>query len=100
MKLPQSGSLRRSDNNTNHNTKMYSINEIRKQNNQRKADFDNARDGTFAVLRDGGILLRHGVFSKIIDDKAEAADFLAKVKDKGTGYVKLVVKSYWEAVPA
>ena len=100
MDLPPLGSLRRSDNNTNHNTKMYHITETRKQNGQRKADLDNAREGTFAVLRNGGILLRNGVFSKTIDDKNEAAEFLAKVKDKGTGYVKLVVKSYWEAVPA
>lgn len=75
---------------------MYGINEIRKQNSQRKADFDNARDGTFAVLRHGGILLRNGVRSRTIDDKVEAAEFLAKVKDKGTGYVKQVVQSYFE----
>ena len=79
---------------------MNGISEIRKANAQRKADFDNARDGTFAVLRHGGILLRCGARSKTIDDKVDAAAFLAKVKDKGTGYVKNVVKSYFEAVPA
>jgi sensor histidine kinase regulating citrate/malate metabolism len=75
---------------------MMGVSEIRKINSQRKADFDNARDGTFCVLRHGGILIRNGARSKTIDDKAEAAEFLAKVKDKGTGYVKQVVKSYFE----
>ena len=75
---------------------MYHVSEIRKQNAQRKADFDNSRDGTFAVLRHGGILLRSGARSRTIDDKEEAAAFLAKVRDKGTGYIKQVVKSYFE----
>lgn len=79
---------------------MYSINEIRKQNNQKQADFDNARDGTFCVLRNGGILLRHGARSKTIDDKQEAADFLARVKDKGTGFIKVVVKEHFAPIAA
>ena len=80
---------------------MQGINEIRKANAQAQADFDNARDGTFAVLHNGGILLRNGVFSKTIDDKDEAAAFLDKVRGASTGIVRLAVKSYWEeAVPA
>jgi hypothetical protein len=79
---------------------MTGINEIRKANAQKKADFDNARDGTFCTLRHGGILLRCGPRSKTIDDKAEADEFLARVRDKGTGYVKQVVKSYFEPMTA
>lgn len=79
---------------------MYHISETRKQNAQKKADFDNARDGTFCVLRHGGILLRNGARSKTIDDKQEAASFLHKVRDKGTGYVKQIVQSYFEPVTA
>lgn len=75
---------------------MYGINEIRKQNAQKRADFENSRDGTFAVLRHGGILLRSGVRSRVIDDKEEAAAFLASVRDKGTGYIKKVVQSHFE----
>ena len=75
---------------------MYHINEIRKRNSQHKADLDNAREGTFCTLRCGGILLRKGAVSKTIDDKQEAATFLARVRDKGTGYTKQVVKSYFE----
>lgn len=79
---------------------MYHITETLKQNKQRKADLDHARDGTFCVLRCSGVLLRNGVRSKTIDDKSEAAAFLAKVRDKGAGYVKTVVKSYFTPVPA
>lgn len=67
-----------------------------KRDAQEKADLDNARDGTFCVLKHGGILLRSGAVSKTIDNKDEVASFLAKVRDKGTGYIKLVVKSYFE----
>lgn len=73
---------------------MYSINEIRKQNSQKQADFENARDGTFCTLRCGGVLIRSIRSSKVLDgDDAKA--FLTKVKDKGTGYVKQVVNSYF-----
>jgi len=67
-----------------------------KRDHKEKADLDNARDGTFCTLRHGGILLRSGARSRTIDDVKEAAAFLAKVRDKGTGYVKLTVKSYFE----
>lgn len=73
---------------------MFSINEIRKQNSQKQADFENSRDGTYCSLRCGGVLIRSIRSSKVLDgDDAKA--FLAKVKDKGTGYVKQVVKSYF-----
>jgi hypothetical protein len=79
---------------------MYHINEIRKQNAQKQADLNNAREGTFCVLRDGSVLLRNGVFSKTIDDKADAASFLERVRDQSTGVIKGIVKSYFEPVPA
>ncbi len=79
---------------------MTGVNEIQKLNATNRADLANSRDGTFAVLRCGGILLRNGLISKTIDDKVEAAAFLAKVRDKGTGYVKTVVQSYFTPVSA
>ena len=73
---------------------MYSISEIRKQNNQKKTDLDNARDGTFCILRHGGVLIRSIRSSKTLEGR-DAKEFLDKVKDKGTGYVKQVVNSYF-----
>lgn len=73
---------------------MYHISEIRKQNSQKQADHENARDGTFCTLANGGVLIRSSRSSKVLDDK-DAEEFLAKVKDKGTGYVKKVVASYF-----
>lgn len=92
----------------NHNqlttTHMYGINEIKKQNCQKQADFDNARNGTYCVLRHGGVLIRSGVFSKTLDDKQDVANFLGKVLGKSTGVVRSVVQSYFtpkqEAVTA
>lgn len=74
---------------------MYGINEIKKQNSQKQADFDNARNGTFCVLSSGGILIRSGVFSKTIDDKEKVGEFLDKVKGKSTGIIRSVVQSYF-----
>lgn len=74
---------------------MHGINEIRKQNAQKQADFENARDGTYCVLRHGGVLIRSIRSSKTLDGD-DAKEFLAKVRDKGTGYVKQVVNSYFQ----
>ena len=74
---------------------MYGINEIKKQNSQKQADYDNARAGTYCVLRHGGILIRSGVFSKTLDDKQDVANFLGKVTGKSTGVVRKVVESYF-----
>lgn len=73
---------------------MFGINEIRKQNNQRKTDLDNSRDGTFCTLANGGVLIRSIRSSKTLDGP-DAQEFLAKVKDKGTGYIKTVVAGYF-----
>lgn len=74
---------------------MYGINEIRKQNCQNKADLDNARAGTYCILRSGGILIRSGVFSKTIDDLQDASAFLQKVQGRTSGIVRKVVESYF-----
>jgi hypothetical protein len=79
---------------------MYSISEIRKQNAQKKADFDNARDGTFCTLQGGGILLRHGARSKTIDDHKEANEFLERVRGKSTALIRDIVISYFTPVLA
>lgn len=73
---------------------MYPLNTLKKLNKQKQADFENSRDGTFCTLVHGGVLIRSIRSSKVLDgDDAKA--FLAKVKDKGTGYIKQVVKSYF-----
>lgn len=79
---------------------MYHISETRKQNAQKRADLQNASDSTFCVLRHGGVLLKSGTQSKTLDDKSEVASFLDRVRDKGTGIVRDVVKSYFTPVTA
>lgn len=73
---------------------MYGINEIKKQNVQNDADLKNSRDGTFAVLRDGSILIRSGIRSKNLEG-SDASEFLDKVRDKSTGFIRETVKSYF-----
>lgn len=75
---------------------MNGISEIRKINSQRKADLDNSRNGTFCTLANGGVLIRSIRSSKTLDGP-DAQEFLAKVRDKGTGYIKTVVAGYFPA---
>lgn len=75
---------------------MYGVNEIKKQNANNQADLDNSRDGTYATFQDGSVLLRSIRSTKTIDDKAEAAAFLEKVRGKSTGVIKEVVLSYFQ----
>lgn len=49
---------------------------------------------TFSQLGHGGALLRCGTVSKNLEGK-DAAEFFAKIKDKGQGYIKTVVRSYF-----
>lgn len=49
---------------------------------------------TFSQLGHGGALLRCGTVSKTLDGK-DAAEFFAKIRDKGQGYIKRVVRSYF-----
>jgi hypothetical protein len=81
---------------------MYGINEIKKINSQKQADHDNSRAGTYCVLRNGGILIRSGVFTKTLDDKEDVQSFVEKVKGKSSGIVRNVVQSYFtkDQVPA
>lgn len=73
---------------------MYSLSTIRRINNQKQADLDNSRDGTFCTLSNGGVLIRSIRSSKTLDGP-DAQEFLAKVRDKGTGYIKTVVAGYF-----
>lgn len=59
-----------------------------------KAKYETDRNGTFTPLRHGGVLLRYQTTSKILDGDAAAA-FLKKIRDKGAGYVRKVVRSYF-----
>jgi len=79
---------------------MYGINEIKKQNAQKQADHDNSRKGTFCVLRDGSILLRSGVSSRVLDSDVDITTFLESVRGRSSGVVREVVQSHFEPTPA
>ena len=82
---------------------MNHISEIRKQNAQTKADLDNSQQGRFTTLSNGGILLSCGGRCKTLEpdrDKADVAAFLEKVRDKSSGVIREVVKSYFTPVSA
>ena len=53
------------------------------------------RDATYATLRHGGVLLRNGCVTKNLEG-ADASEFINKIRDKGQGYVKQVVRSYFK----
>jgi hypothetical protein len=74
---------------------MHGINEIKKQNAQAKANYDNSRQGTFCVLQNGNILLRSGAQSKTIESKEEAAEFLDQVRGRTSGFVRGVVQGHF-----
>jgi hypothetical protein len=74
---------------------MHGINEIKKQNAQAKANYDNSRQGTFCVLQNGNVLLRSGAHSKTIENEGEAAEFLNHVRGRTSGYVRGVVQGYF-----
>lgn len=75
---------------------MYGINEIRKQNAQKKADHENSRDGTFCVLKDGTVLLRKDIRSRMITEEEEVRKFLTEVRDKPTAEIKAAVLARFE----
>lgn len=78
---------------------MQNINTIARLNAQQRADHENTRNGTYCVLRHGGVLLRSGVRSKTLDDPKEASSFLAQVRGKNTGIIRKVVQSFFAPEP-
>jgi hypothetical protein len=74
---------------------MQNINTIARLNAQERADHENSRNGTYCVLRHGGILLRSGVRSKTLDNPEEAAGFLEQVRGKNSGIIRQVVQSFF-----
>jgi hypothetical protein len=78
---------------------MQNINTIARLNAQERADHENSRNGTYCVLRNGGILLRNGVCSKTLDDAEEAAGFLEQVRGKHSGIVRQVVQRFFAPEP-
>lgn len=74
---------------------MHGINEIKKQNAQAKANYDNSRQGTFCVLQNGNVLLRSGAQSKTIECKEEAAEFLDLVRGRTSGFIRGVVQAHF-----
>jgi len=76
-------------------TTMQNINTIARLNAQQRADLDNSRNGTYCVLRHGGVLLRSGVTSKTLDSPDEVKGFLAQVRGKHSGIVRKVVQSFF-----
>jgi hypothetical protein len=74
---------------------MQNINTIARLNAQQRADLDNSRNGTYCVLRHGGVLLRSGVTSKTLDNPDEVKGFLAQVRGKHSGIVRKVVQSFF-----
>jgi hypothetical protein len=75
---------------------MQNINTIARLNAHERADHENSRNGTYCVLRHGGILLRNGVRSKTLDNPEEAAGFLEQVRGKNSGLVRKLVESYFQ----
>jgi hypothetical protein len=76
---------------------MYGINEIKKQSAQAKADHENSRKGTYCVLRDGSILLRSGVATRVLDSEVDTTDFLESIRGRSSGIVRKVVQSHFES---
>ena len=52
------------------------------------------RNCTFSPLRHGGALLRCGTVTKVLDG-ADAKAFFDKVRNKGEGHIRRVVRSYF-----
>lgn len=75
---------------------MQNINTIARLNAAQRADLENSRNGTYCVLRNGEILLRSGVSSKVIEDRKEAASFIEKVKGQSSGFVRLIVQGFFK----
>ena len=73
---------------------MNCINSIRRANIQREADIENSQLATYAIKRCGGVLLRAGNQTKNLEGD-EASSFISKIRDKGTGYVKVLVREYF-----
>jgi hypothetical protein len=81
---------------TNTTTDMQNINTIARLNAQQRADHENSRKGTFCVLRHGGVLLRNGVRSLVLDDPKEATEFIKNARGKHSGLVRKLVESYFQ----
>ena len=68
---------------------------INKLTSKEQQAHDEARDCTYATLRHGGVLLRCGIVTKNLEGK-DAKEFINKIRDKGQGYIKTVVRSYFD----
>jgi hypothetical protein len=71
---------------------MYHVTETRKQNANRKATAEASSKASFIVLRHGGVLLRKGNTTKNLEGE-DAKGFIARVRDKGAGFVKSQVEA-------